>query len=111
MAGSNAGLFLFVKPATAIHICDYRKYDLNYGQKGATRMNVSMAEAKAKLAELVKLVENGEEVKLTRHGKPVARIVPLENEGELPRIGALEGQIWIADDFDELGPEWDEYVK
>jgi hypothetical protein len=26
-------------------------------------------------------------------------------------IGALEGKIWIADDFDELGPEWDEYIK
>ena len=25
--------------------------------------------------------------------------------------GQLAGKIWIASDFDDLGPEWDEYVK
>lgn len=74
-------------------------------------MNVSIAEAKAKLSELVSRAEAGEEIVLTRHGKVAARIVPPEVVEPLPRIGALKGKVWIADDFDELGPEWDEYVK
>ncbi|CCV06315.1 Prevent-host-death family protein [Mesorhizobium metallidurans STM 2683] len=74
-------------------------------------MNISIAEAKAKLSELVSRAEAGEEIVLTRHGKVAARIAPPAVAELLPRIGALKGKIWIADDFDELGPEWDEYVK
>ncbi|MBZ9679786.1 MULTISPECIES: type II toxin-antitoxin system Phd/YefM family antitoxin [unclassified Mesorhizobium] len=74
-------------------------------------MNVSIAEAKAKLSELISRAEAGEEIVLTRHGKIAARLVPPLGENLLPRIGALKGKIWIADDFDELGPEWDKYVK
>jgi len=32
-------------------------------------------EAKNRLSELLELVENGEEILITRHGKPVARLV------------------------------------
>ena len=74
-------------------------------------MNVSIAEAKAKLSELVSRAEAGEEIVLTRHGKVAARIVPPMATEPLPRIGALKGKIRIADDFDQLGPEWDEYLK
>lgn len=76
-------------------------------------MNVPIAEAKAKFSELVKRAEAGEEVLVTRHGKVVARLLPPERkqEGKPSLIGALKGKIWISDDFDELGPEWDEYIK
>jgi prevent-host-death family protein len=40
-------------------------------------MEVSMAEAKARFAELVRLAEDGDEVILTRHGHPTAKIVPV----------------------------------
>jgi prevent-host-death family protein len=33
-------------------------------------------EAKNRLGQLLDLVEHGEEVTITRHGKPVARLVP-----------------------------------
>jgi prevent-host-death family protein len=76
-------------------------------------MNVSVAEAKAKFSELLKLAEAGEEITVTRHGKPIATIAAAEKpEAERKSlIGAMKGQIWISDDFDELGPEWDEYIK
>ncbi len=41
-------------------------------------MDMSITEAKAKLTELVRRAEAGEEVVLTRNGAPVARIAPLE---------------------------------
>jgi antitoxin (DNA-binding transcriptional repressor) of toxin-antitoxin stability system len=37
--------------------------------------NVSVAEAKAHLSEIIQAVEAGEDIRITRHGKPVARLV------------------------------------
>ncbi|ESX17441.1 MULTISPECIES: type II toxin-antitoxin system prevent-host-death family antitoxin [unclassified Mesorhizobium] len=74
-------------------------------------MNVSITEAKAKLSELVGRAEAGEEIVITRHGKIAARLVAPVREDLLSRIGALKGKIWISDDFDKLGPEWNEYTR
>jgi prevent-host-death family protein len=63
-------------------------------------MQVTVSEAKAHFAELLKAAEAGETVVVTRHGKPIARIEGMEEHAPLPRVGALAGQIWIADDFD-----------
>jgi prevent-host-death family protein len=41
---------------------------------------VGAFEAKNKLGQLLDLAEQGEEVTITRHGKPVARIVPAATE-------------------------------
>ena len=40
-------------------------------------MEAPIAEAKARLCELVDLVETGETVVILRHGQPVAKIVPM----------------------------------
>jgi prevent-host-death family protein len=40
-------------------------------------VQVSVSEAKAQLTELVRRAEAGDEVILTRHGQPAARIVPI----------------------------------
>lgn len=40
-------------------------------------MDVPLSDAKARLTELVRKAEAGEEVVLTRHGHPAARIVPV----------------------------------
>jgi prevent-host-death family protein len=37
-------------------------------------LTVSLAQAKARLSELLDKVESGEEVTITRHGRPVAHI-------------------------------------
>ncbi|MDX8438288.1 type II toxin-antitoxin system Phd/YefM family antitoxin [Mesorhizobium australafricanum] len=75
-------------------------------------MNIPMAKAKAQLSELVKRAQAGEEINLTRHGQIVATLsAPARPGGSKGLFGALKGQIWISDDFDELGPEWDEYIK
>ena len=40
-------------------------------------MQVSVSDAKGQLTELVRRAEAGDEVVLTRHGKAVARLVPI----------------------------------
>ncbi len=43
-------------------------------------MNVPISEAKGQLTDLVRRAEAGEEVVLTRHGQPVAKLVPVERK-------------------------------
>ena len=40
-------------------------------------MQISVTDAKAKLTELVRRAEAGDEIVLTRHGQPTARLVPI----------------------------------
>ena len=58
-------------------------------------MHISVTEAKSRLTDLVRRAEAGDEVVLTRHGQPAARIVPIaqkpsRNEREA-LLDALEG--------------------
>jgi prevent-host-death family protein len=39
-------------------------------------MNIAVSQAKARLTDLVRRAENGEEIVLTRHGQPAVRMVP-----------------------------------
>lgn len=41
-------------------------------------MQVKVSDAKAQLTDLVRRAEAGEEVILTRHGRPTVRLVPVE---------------------------------
>ena len=51
---------------------------------------VQATEAKTRLAELLRVVEHGETVAITRHGKPVAHLVPAAAQGRLNREEAVE---------------------
>ena len=62
----------------------------------------TISEAKAQLSKLVKRVLAGEEVVIGRAGKPVAKLVPFDQQQSPRRPGLLAGRIEIADDFDEL---------
>ncbi len=67
-------------------------------------MLVNVHEAKTHLSRLLDRAAAGEEIVIGRAGKPVARLVPLDVRP--PRIfGALAGQIWISDDFDDPDEE------
>ena len=63
-----------------------------------------MHEAKTRLSQLVEDARRGEEVVITRHGKPVATINPVRtrNKKRESVLGSWRGQVWMADDFDEL---------
>jgi len=62
-----------------------------------------MHEAKTQLSQLVQRVEAGEEIVITRHGEPAARLIPERPGGGFAALaGAWRGRVRIADDFDEL---------
>ena len=50
----------------------------------------SLSEARAHLAEIVTKVENGDEVTITRHGRPVAYVVTPERWVQQKRLAELE---------------------
>ena len=50
---------------------------------------VQATEAKRRLAELLRAVEHGETVAITRHGKPVAHLVPARAEDRANRERAI----------------------
>jgi prevent-host-death family protein len=55
-------------------------------------MTVSVHQAKTQLSKLLDLVEDGEEVVIVRHGRPVAQLVPAQAMAK-PRFGAMRGEI------------------
>lgn len=62
-----------------------------------------MHEAKTNLSKLVERVEGGEEIVITRRGKPAVRLVAERTGGGFASLaGAWRGRVKIADDFDEL---------
>jgi prevent-host-death family protein len=49
-------------------------------------MNIPVSDAKGLLTDLVRRAEHGEDIVLTRHGRPVARLVAIvERPGEAER--------------------------
>jgi prevent-host-death family protein len=68
-------------------------------------MQVNIYAAKTHLSRLIDQVNAGEEVVITRHGRVVARLVPVQ-AAKSRRLGLLEGQgYWVADDFDAPLPD------
>jgi prevent-host-death family protein len=68
----------------------------------------TITEAKAHLSSLLDRVCQGEEVIISRAGKPVAILEPYDATRRPRKPGALRGKIQIANDFDALTPEIEE---
>ena len=64
----------------------------------------NLTEAKEQLSALLDLVEGGEEVVITRAGKPIARLVAMHRSAFDRKPGALRGKIKIRSDFDMADP-------
>jgi prevent-host-death family protein len=66
-------------------------------------MDISIAGAKNRLTELIRAVENGEKVVITRHGKPVAQLAPPPAGRRQIEWGAMRDRI-------RLRPGWNDPV-
>ena len=67
----------------------------------------NVAEAKAHLSKLIEKALAGEEVVISKHGKPVVKLIPYERDTR-PRdmsVRVWEGEVFMAEDFDELPAE------
>jgi prevent-host-death family protein len=66
---------------------------------------VSLYDAKTHLSALVDRAANGEEIVITKSGKPMARLAPLPPKAK--RVpGQGRGQWHISPDFDDPLPEY-----
>jgi prevent-host-death family protein len=61
----------------------------------------TISQAKARFSELIEKVCAGQEIIISRAGKPVAVLKPFKTS-QPRQPGALRGKIRIKDDFDEL---------
>ncbi len=71
----------------------------------ATMETINIYEAKTRLSQLVDQAAAGEDVIVSRNGKPVARITQLAAPRPKVRFGLLAGKVLIADDFDAPLPD------
>lgn len=68
---------------------------------------VNIHEAKTHLSRLVEEAANGEGFVIAKAGKPMVKVVPLEDapagaSKKKRRIGFLDGQFSVPDDFDTM---------
>ncbi len=74
--------------------------------------SVSLYEAKTQLSTLLREVEGGAVITITRHGKAVAELRGIAAERPHPRAGSLKSpNFYMADDFDAPLPEFADYMK
>lgn len=71
-------------------------------------MNVSVHGAKTQLSKLLDLVEDGENVVIERHGRPVAQLVPVRRRRP-SALGAMRGEFAMTDGWEK--PLTDEDTK
>ena len=78
-------------------------------KKKASGATLPAAEFKAKCLELMDRVrETGAEYVVTKHGEPVARLVPYVAKKRRTFVGALKGTVLKYErPFDPIDAEWD----
>lgn len=66
---------------------------------------VNIHEAKTHLSKLVEEASRGEPFVIAKAGKPVVKVTALSAPSgtQVRRLGFLEGQISVPDDFDRMG--------
>lgn len=72
---------------------------------------VNLADAKARLSELVDRAAVGEDVIIARDHKPIAKLTAFRPLNKPRKPGSAKGQVWIAPDFDEIPTDFDDYAS
>lgn len=62
-------------------------------------------ETKTHLSKLLLRVIAGEEIMIAKAGKPIAKIVPIQQKKVTRKPGSAKGKIWMAPDFNAPLPD------
>ena len=75
---------------------------------GFVMQQVKITDLRAHLPDYLKKVSNGEEIQITSHGKPVARLVPelTQVEAAQKRLDVLRGTMMVGDVMAPLDSQW-----
>lgn len=69
-------------------------------------IQVNADEIGSALSDYLRRVETGETLIITRAGKPVARLQPIDAPSQVPRpFGLCAGEFQVPDDFDSPLPD------
>jgi prevent-host-death family protein len=68
-------------------------------------LTVNIQEAKTNLSRLMQRAASGEPVIITKAGKPLVKLVPLDQPQDVKRLGFMAGQFAIPADFDWMGQD------
>jgi prevent-host-death family protein len=66
-------------------------------------VTVNMHEAKTHLSKLVDQAAKGEAFVIAKAGKPMVRVSALDAPEQPNRLGFLQGEVAVPDDFNEMG--------
>lgn len=69
------------------------------------RKIVNMHEAKSSLSRLVARALKGDEIVVSKAGRPLVRLVPVAREAKARRPGRWKGRVSMARDFNNLPEE------
>jgi len=64
-------------------------------------MDVNIAEARNQLTRLIRAVEAGEQVVITRNGKPVAQLAPPPPERRKVQFGGMRDSVKLPKGWDD----------
>lgn len=65
-----------------------------------TAEQFNIHDAKTNLSKIIERVEHGEEIVISRAGRPVAKVVPLAGKIQRSGRGSLRGRLVMAPDWD-----------
>jgi prevent-host-death family protein len=68
-------------------------------------MEVNIHEAKTHLSRLLERVSMGEEVIIAKAGRPVAKLVAIEQKRGFRKLGIAKGDFTVPDDFNDPLPK------
>lgn len=71
-------------------------------------MQIAAGQFKAQCLQLMDQVQQSrEEIVITKHGKPVAKLVPVDESGSRSVLGYLQGTVEIVGDIVSPLEEWE----
>lgn len=66
---------------------------------------VNIQEAKIQFSKLIAAVEGGEEIVISRYGRPVAKLVPFQSKPAPRKPGSAKGKFTVPPEFFEPLPD------